>query len=66
VSHIAWGRVDASISLVDLTTWASIARALSTKAVHTRDYTSSKVLMEVLVSTKNRGIISSVKEEVLR
>jgi hypothetical protein len=66
VSYIAWGRVDTSISLVDSTTWALIVRALSTKAVHTRDSTSSKVLMEVLVSIKDRGIIASVEEEVLR
>jgi hypothetical protein len=52
--------------LVDQTTWASIARAFSTKAVHTRDSTSSKVLIEVLDSTEDRGIIASVEEEVLR
>ncbi len=66
MSYIAWGRVVTSITLVDPTTWALIARALPTKAVHTRDSTSSKVLMEVLVSTKDRGIIASVEEEVLR
>jgi hypothetical protein len=52
--------------LVDPTTWALIARALPTKAVHTRDLTSSKVLMKCLVSTKDSGIIASVEEEVLR
>jgi hypothetical protein len=66
VSYITWGRVDTSIRLVDPTTWASIVRDLPAKAVHTRDLPSSKVLMEVLVSTEDRGIIASVEEEVLR
>jgi hypothetical protein len=66
MSYVAWGREDTSISLVDPTTWASITRALPTKAVHTRDLTSSKVLIEFLVSTKDGGIIASVEKKVLR
>jgi hypothetical protein len=68
MSIIAWRRVDISISLVVPTTWASIVRALPAKAVNSRDlcFASSKVLMEVLVSTKDRGIITSGKEEVFR
>ncbi len=68
MSIIVWGRVDISINLIVLTTWALIVRALPTKAFNSRDLhlTSSKVLMEVLVSTKNRGIIASGKEEVFR
>jgi hypothetical protein len=68
VSIIAWGRVDTSISFVVPTTWASIVRDLPAKALNSRDLhlSRSKVLIEVLISTKDRGIIASGKEEVFR
>ncbi len=62
VSYIVWGRVDISISLVGPTTWASIVRALLTKAVHTRDSTSSKVLMKVLVPRTEASLPLSKKK----
>jgi hypothetical protein len=68
MSIIAWGREDISICLVVPTTWALIAIALLANAVYSRDWrlTSSKVLIEVLVSIKDRGIIASGEEEVFR
>jgi hypothetical protein len=60
--------VDIKVDLVVPTTWASNVRALPTKAVDSRDLhlSSSKVLMEVLVSIKGRGVIASVNEKVFR